>query len=154
MLHRILALITAAVIVVPAAGHQYVLDTLFIGHPWTPATSERMPTGVAYLSITNNGKVAEALLAASSPVAAQVELHQTTIVDSMARMRPLSEVEIAPGATVKIEPGGIHLMLVDLRAPLTAGTTVPLTLEFRVAGRITVELNVEARDASRSAAAP
>lgn len=110
--------------------------------------------GAAYLSITNNGKVAEALLAASSPVAARVEFHQTTIVDGMARMRPLSEVEIAPGATVRIAPGGIHLMLVDLKAPLTPGTTVPLTLEFRVAGRITVELNVEARDASRAAAAP
>lgn len=154
MLHRVLALITAAVITIPAAGQQYEIDTLVIRHPWSRATAEGMPMGVAYLSITNNGKVADALLAASSPAAARVEIHQTTFVDGVARMRPLPEVEIAPGATVQIGPGGIHLMLVDLKAPLTAGTRVPLTLEFRVAGRITVQLGVEAREAAQPSTAP
>jgi periplasmic copper chaperone A len=147
MLIRLCALLAAFGLAVPAAGQQFQLGTLVISHPWSRATAEGMPMGVAYLSITNNGKVAEALLAASSPVAARVEIHQTTIVDGMARMRPLPEVGIAPGATVQIGPGGIHLMLVDLKAPLTPGKTVPLTLDFRIAGRITVELSVEAREA-------
>jgi copper(I)-binding protein len=143
MLHRALALVAAAVLVAPAVGHQFELGALVIHQPWSRSTAEGMPMGVAYLSITNNGKVADALLAASSPVATRVEIHQTTIIDGVARMRPLAEVGIAAGATVKIEPGGIHLMLVDLRTPLTAGKTVPLTLDFRVAGRITVDLKIE-----------
>lgn len=102
--------------------------------------------GVAYLSITNNGTTEDALIAASSPVAARVEMHQTTISEGMARMRPLREIVIGAGKSVQIEPGGIHLMLVDLKAPLTAGTSVPLLLKFRSAGEITVQLKVEQRD--------
>ena len=88
-----------------------------------------------------------ALIGASSPAAGQVEMHQTRIVDGMVRMRPLTEVLIAPGATVNIEPGGIHLMLVDLKAPLERGKSTPLVLEFRDAGKITVQLSVESPDA-------
>jgi copper(I)-binding protein len=62
-------------------------------------------------------------------------------------MRPLPELTVAPGNTVKMEPGGIHLMIMGLKAPLLAGATVPLTLEFRNAGSIKVQLAVEERDA-------
>ena len=68
----------------------------------------------------------------------------------MARMRPLHGDRRRARHTVKIEPGGIHLMLVDLESPLVTGKPVPLTLEFRVAGRITVELSVETRDPHRA----
>jgi copper(I)-binding protein len=128
-----------------AATHEH--GALRISQPWSRATAAGMPMGVAYLNITNLGKKADALIAASTPAAARVEMHHTTLVDGMARMRPLREIAIAAGATVKIEPGGIHLMLVDLKAPLVAGEPVPLTLEFRVAGRVTVELDVKAPQA-------
>jgi len=137
----------AALLAGMAAANQYELGTLVIDHPWTRATAPGMPMGVAYLSITNNGKNADTLIAASTPAAASVEMHETSIVDGMARMRPLSEVPIPPGATVRIEPGGIHLMLVDLRSALERGRSVPLVLEFRHAGNITVQLDVQARDA-------
>lgn len=100
--------------------------------------------GVAYFTITNRGKAEDVLVAASTPAAARVEIHQTSISDGMARMRPLKEVAIAAGATVKVEPGGIHLMLVDLKQPLTPQAYVPLTLQFRDAGNVTVQLRVEA----------
>ncbi len=64
----------------------------------------------------------------------------------MARMRPLSEIPIPAGATVKIEPGGIHIMLVDLKAPLEPGRPVPLELQFRNAGKVKVSLSIEAGD--------
>ena len=137
----------AALLAGMAAANQYELGTLVIDHPWTRATAPGMPMGVAYLSITNNGKNADTLIAASTPAAASVEMHETSIVDGMARMRPLSEVPIPPGATVRIEPGSIHLMLVDLRSPLERGRPVALVLEFRHAGSITVQLDVQARDA-------
>jgi len=146
MLHRLLAFLLVGLLALPAAAHRYELGTLTIGHPWSRPTAPGMPMGVAYLTITNNGKVPDALVAASTPAAAHVEFHETTITDGMARMRPLQEVVIAPGQSVKIEPGGIHLMLVDLRSELVTGKPVPLTLEFRVAGRITVELSIEAQN--------
>lgn len=116
-----------------------------IDHPWSPPTPAGRPVGVAYLSITNHGKTAESLLRVSTPAADDVQIHQTTIDGGMAHMRPLEEVEIAPGKTVKIEPGGIHLMLMGLKRELATGTTVPLTLVFRDAGAITVALRIENR---------
>jgi len=144
MLHRFLAFLVVALFALAATAHGYELGMLTIGHPWSRPTAAGMPMGVAYLTITNHGKVPDALVAASTPAAANVEFHQTSFTDGMARMRPLQEIVIAPGQSVKIEPGGIHLMLVDLRSALVSGKTVPLTLEFRVAGRITVELSIEA----------
>ena len=150
MFRRFVALL-AAVLVAPAIAHQYEVGNLVIGHPWSRPTAAGMSMGVAYLSITNNGTLTEVLTGASSPAADAVQFHQTTISDGMARMRPLTELSIAPGATVKVEPGGIHLMLVGLKAPLESGKSVPLTLEFRHAGRITVQLAIEARDAPPAA---
>jgi copper(I)-binding protein len=142
MFRRFIPLLVA-MLVAPAIAHRYEVGKLVIGHPWSRATPAGMSMGVAYLSITNNGAQPEVLTAASSPAAASVQFHQTTISDGMARMRPLTEVTIAPGATVKLEPGAIHLMLVDLKAPLEPGKSVPLTLEFRNAGKITVQLTID-----------
>ena len=77
-------------------------------------------------------------------MAARVEFHRTIIAQGMARMRPADDLRIAPGATLTAEPGGLHLMLVDLKAPLSAGTTIPLSLRFERAGEITVSVRVEA----------
>ena len=143
MRRRLAALLGAAVLVLPAMAGDYTLGNLTISHPWSRATAPGMPMGVAYLAITNRGKAADALVAASTPAAAQVEIHQTTLSDGMARMRPVQEVVIAPGSTVKIEPGGIHLMLVGLKQPLSPPATVPLTLRFRDAGEITIQLTIE-----------
>ncbi len=147
LLHRFIPLF-AAVLVAPAVAHQYQLGKLVIGHPWSRATPAGMSTGVAYLFITNNGTEAELLTGASTPAAAAVQFHETTISEGMARMRPLTGIAIAPGATVRIEPGAIHLMLIDLKAPLEPGKPVPLTLEFRKAGSITVQLAIQALDAA------
>jgi copper(I)-binding protein len=135
--------LAAGFIAMPADAQDYALGHLLIVHPWSRPAEAGRPVGVAYLSITNNGRAEDALLRASTPLAAQVQLHQTTLSEGMARMRPLAELVIAPGKTVQIEPGGVHLMLTDLKGALIAGTTVPLTLEFRVAGKITVPLTIE-----------
>ena len=136
-----------AVALAAAAAPRHEAGTLEIGDPWSRPTAPGMSMGVAYLSITNHGKSADALVGASSPLADKVELHETSIVDGMARMRPLSEIVLPAGATVKIEPGGIHLMLVGLKAPLERGKTVPLVLDFRHAGRISVQLDVATPEA-------
>ncbi len=143
----LLALVLPLALAWPVVAHQYELGALVIGHPWSRPAPHGMSMGAAYLSITNHGTSEEQLIGASTPVAASVQIHRTTIVDGIARMRPMTEVVIPAGATVKIEPGGIHLMLVDLKAELEAGKRAPLTLEFRHAGKITVQLAIEQHDA-------
>jgi copper(I)-binding protein len=66
----------------------------------------------------------------------------------MARMRPAGALVVGPKATVTAEPGGLHLMLVDLKSPLVAGTSVPLVLRFQSAGEITVQLQIEPQDSA------
>ena len=146
MIHLCLTLLVATGLTAAVGAHEFERGDLVIRHPWSRPTAPGMPMGVAYLSITNNGKVEDTLIAASSPAAAHVEMHQTTISEGMARMRPLQEIAIGPGKSVQIAPGGIHLMLVDLKAPLTAGASIPLTLTFRVAGKVEVTLDIEAPD--------
>lgn len=122
---------------------QYTRGPIVIDHPWSRPTAAGMPVGVAYLSITNNGSRPDTLFGAHSPVAARVEFHRTLIERGMARMRPAGRVVIAARSTVAAEPGGLHLMLIELKEPLVAGTLVPLVLRFETAGEITVYLRVE-----------
>ena len=131
-----------------AYAHHYSVGTLVIGHPWSKPTASGIPTGVAYLSITNNGPEQDTLIAASTPAAAHVEFHRTSLDAGTARMRPAGALVVAPNTTVTAEPGGLHLMLVDLKSPLVAGSSIPLVLEFKSAGAITVQLKVEPHGAA------
>ena len=143
MLRQLFTLLAASVLAAAAHAHQYSVGSLVIGHPWSRPTVTGMPTGVAYLSITNRGTRQDTLIGASTPVATRVEFHRTSFESGMARMRPADALVVQPNATITAEPGGLHLMLVDLKTPLVAGTMVPLVLHFQLAGDITVELKVE-----------
>ena len=122
---RLLSALAAALVLAAAAhAHQFSVGSLVIGHPWSRPTAQGMPTGVAYLSITNNGVQEDELIAAQTPAATRVEFHRTSVDAGMARMRPAGALLVGPNTTLKAEPGGLHLMLVDLKAPLVEGTTV------------------------------
>jgi periplasmic copper chaperone A len=118
---------------------------IVISDGWTRPTTDGMSMGVAYFTITNGTQRDDTLIAATTPVAARVEMHESTFEGGMARMRPLAGIRVPARGRVAVAPGGIHLMLVDLARPLVAGTRVPLTLEFRNAGPVTIELAVETR---------
>lgn len=143
MFRSLITLLAAGVLAAAAHAHQYSVGSLVIGHPWSRPTVSGMPTGVAYLSITNRGPRQDTLIGASTPAAERVEFHRTSFESGMAHMRPVGSLVVAPNSIIKAEPGGIHLMLVDLKAPLVEGTTVPLVLYFQSAGEITVQLKVE-----------
>jgi copper(I)-binding protein len=118
---------------------------IVIRDAWTRPAAAGMPMGVAYFVVRNDGASDDVIVAASTPAAAHVEFHQTTLADGMARMRPLREIVVPAKGRVAVAPGGIHLMLVDLVAPLAAGARVPMVLQFRSAGRVEIQLAVEAR---------
>ncbi|MFY9476643.1 MAG: copper chaperone PCu(A)C [Aquabacterium sp.] len=71
------------------------------------------------------------LVGFSTPVAGTAELHEMTMDGNVMRMRPVDGLDLPAGQTVELKPGGHHLMLMALKRPLTAGSTVPLVLRFK-----------------------
>ena len=131
-------------------GHDYTAGDLKIGHPYTRTTPPGATVAGAYLSIDNKGKAADKLLRASSPAAGLVELHSMSMDGNVMRMRAVPAIDVAPGATVKLAPGGLHVMLQELKRPLKKGERVPLTLVFERAGEVKVELAVQDAAAATS----
>lgn len=146
--------ITACAVPVSTPARDFTSGYLLIGHPWSLPVAAGIPTGVAYLTVTNNGPGEELLLGARTPAAESVHMHQTVTSDGIARMRPLTQLAIPPGGTIRIAPGGIHFMLMGLRKPLTVGEDIPLTLLFKNAGEVQVTIKVESRDAVPAAEDP
>jgi len=148
MLRSVSGFAIALLMAAAVHAHQFSVGSLVITHPWARPTYPGMPTGAAYLSITNHGAREDTLLSAQSPSAVRVEFHRTSFESGMARMRPAGTLTIEPGKTLTVAPGGLHLMLIDLKEPLVEGASVPLVLTFRDAGEITVQLEIEQPGAS------
>ncbi|MEO8927670.1 MAG: copper chaperone PCu(A)C [Caulobacteraceae bacterium] len=130
-----------AVVLACATEVQAATNSLVIAGAWTRPAAVGV-NGAGYLSITNKGRTAERLTGASSAAAARVSIHESRMVGQVMTMRALGEVAIPPGATVTFKPGGRHLMLEALKAPLKAGDQIALTLVFATAGRRSVLLAV------------
>ena len=87
-------------------------------------------TTAAYMMIENESAKPQVLMGAQSSLFERVELHRTVEEGGVASMVKQEQVEIAPGATLKMEPGGYHVMLIGFKQPLKAGDEVPLVLQF------------------------
>ena len=126
----------------PAAG-------ITVTDAWARSSSATASAGAAYATITNAGSAADALIGASSPAAATVELHETVVMGSpdasgggMMGMQPVARVEIPAGGSLQLKPGSYHVMLIGLVKDLKAGDTIDLTLKFERAGAISVKAQV------------
>ncbi|MFN9927990.1 MAG: copper chaperone PCu(A)C [Phenylobacterium sp.] len=98
--------------------------------------------GAGFMTLTNRSSRAATLVAASSPAAARVEFHTTTMSGGMASMEKLSNVSAPAGGTVLIRPGGKHLMLMGLKRPLKAGDRFPVTLTFASGAKVEATFTV------------
>ena len=147
-MNRLIRFISVAALLAASSAslaHDYTAGDLHLGHPWTRATPPGAPTAAGFLTIENPGDAADRLLGGSTEVADRVEIHEMSMANGVMTMRRLDEgLSIPPGGAVALEPGGYHLMLIGLGAPLAPGDTVPLTLTFERAGEVAVELTVEA----------
>jgi|ERR1700733_1902145 copper(I)-binding protein len=147
-LHRLLLAALCAVLAHPAFALDYKLGAIEIGQPWTRATPATAESGGGYLVLKNTGATPERLIAVKSPAAAKVEIHEMKMDGNIMRMREVEKgIEIPPGATVELKPGGFHVMFMGLKTPFAKDTKVPLTLVFEKAGSVDVELAVEAMGA-------
>jgi copper(I)-binding protein len=126
-----------------ASSHEYTLGNLFIEHPWAMPTAPTATTGAGYLVLKNKGNKADRLISASAGVANKVELHTHIKEGDVLKMRPVDAIDIPAGGETKLEPGGLHIMLIGLKKPLEEGQRFPVVLKFENAGEITVDLLVQ-----------
>jgi copper(I)-binding protein len=128
-----------------SVAEDYSIGTIQVGSPWTRATPKGSTVAGAYMTITNKGAAPDRLLGGSSAVADRFEVHSMVMDAGVAKMRPVDGgLEVKPGETLELKPGGFHVMLTGLKQPLEKGQKVKATLEFEKAGKVDVEYVVEA----------
>lgn len=114
-----------------------------VNDPFARPSPAEGGTGGAFMTISNNTNQPDRLVSAHCPNATIVELHETINMDGVMSMRPQPEgFEIPARSTVELKPGGKHVMLIGLTAPLKAGETVEITLNFERAGAVKVQVPV------------
>jgi periplasmic copper chaperone A len=140
--HLISARLLASVF--SAQAHSQTLDqnTIVVEHPWARATPAGAKTGAVYMTLINHDSTSDRLLSATTPVADKVQLHSASEDNGISRMREIRTFEVAPGAGVSFNPGGMHIMVVGLKQPLKEGQSFPLTLTFEKAGKEDVSVPV------------
>ncbi|GEP53037.1 copper chaperone PCu(A)C [Reyranella soli] len=150
MFIRLLSLTAAvAVLATPAWAADYKLGSLEIDQPWTRATPPTAKAGGGFVTITNKGTTPDRLIAVRSAASDKVEIHEMKMDGNVMRMRELDKgVEIPPGATVALKPGGYHIMFMELKAPFAKDAKVPVTLVFEKAGSIDVAMAVQGMGAA------
>lgn len=119
------------------------IGSLSLETPWTRATPAGAKVGGGYMKITNTGKDSDRLIGGTLAQAGRFELHEMSVTDGVMRMRELAKgLEIKPGETVELKPGGYHVMFMDLKEPLKQGATLRGTLVFEKAGTVAVDYHV------------
>ena len=128
----------------PARAEEVKAGDLVITQAWSRATPGGAKVGGGYLTIENKGTAPDRLIGGASDAAGKVEVHEMATTDGVMKMRPVEGgLTIEPGKTVKLAPGGFHLMIMELKSPLKQGGKLPVTLQFEKAGKVAVTLDVQ-----------
>jgi periplasmic copper chaperone A len=109
---------------------------------WIRATPGTV-VAAAYLTLHNQGSSPVTVTGVQSPMAESAMIHETRVQGGQSQMRPHEQIVVAPGATVKLQPGGLHVMLQGLKQPLAVGESVPLIITL--AGGETLQVSAAVR---------
>jgi copper(I)-binding protein len=138
----VLALALALALAGTAQAQTVKADPLTLSNLQLRATPAGMPTGAAYLTIENHGKIADTLVGIECACARSAMMHRTETKNGVSSMSMVGELAIPAGGKVEFKPDGLHVMLVGLKGPLTAGRTQVMTLRFRKAGKVMAPFRV------------
>ncbi len=131
-------------------------DTVNINDPWARATAPGAPAGGAFMGLTADANMT--LVGAESNASKIVELHTMKMENGVMIMRAVPQIDLPKGQTVSLKPGGLHIMLIGLHAPLTAGEKVDMTLRVKDSQgkeqRIPVTAEIRAMKPTAKPAAP
>lgn len=134
-------LLLSAAIAVMSATSAFAAD-LMANEPFAFASTPTAKAGAAYISVMNHGH-ADRLLDVKSDVAKRVEIHEHKDVDGVMKMRQVEAgIEVPMHGEMVMAPGGYHVMLMGLNAPLVEGEAFDVTLVFEKAGEMTVSVPV------------
>lgn len=142
-----LAILAAALFAICLAGSAQAEDVmagnLKISAPWARATPKGAAVGGGYMTITNTGATPDRLVGGSTDVAGKFEIHEMKMDNGVMKMRPVEGgLEVKPGQTVQLNPGGYHIMLMGMKQQLKEGEHFKATLDFEKAGKVDVDFTV------------
>ena len=147
-------LVLAQFSISPAVAADFDVGSMHISQPWARATPKGADDGAGYMTITNKGSTPDRVNCVSDDASKQCQIHSMTIEDGVMKMRPVEGgLEIKPGETVTLKPGGYHMMFVDLKHPLEQGKSVAAELKFDHAGMVKVDYPIAAIGAPAPGAA-
>lgn len=104
-------------------------DTVKVDGPWVRTTAPGQKVAGAFMDLTADADMT--LVAGESPAARVVELHTMSMENGVMVMRPMKDIALPKGKTVQLKPGGLHVMLIDLKGQIKEGDKTPLTLTVR-----------------------
>ena len=135
----------AALIFASGAGTPAIAgsDDVVVEDAWARASIGVNRPGAAYMTIRNTGDEAVTLTGLRTDLAMMPDIHETsTNAEGVSSMAPAGQIEIAPGESVSLEPGGLHAMLMRLQRPMVEGENFSLTLDFSDGGEIAIEVPI------------
>jgi copper(I)-binding protein len=127
-------------------------QTVTVSAPWVRATAAEQKATGAFMKLQSSGPVR--LVEVRSSVAGVVELHEMAMDGDTMRMRAVAGLDLPAGTLVELKPGGYHVMLMDLKQPIKAGDTVPLTLVIEGRDKQRSTIDVKAVAQAMGAASP
>jgi hypothetical protein len=143
----------AAALIACAANLPAWAANISVTDAWARATMPGQPVSGAYMQIHSDANAR--LISASSPAVPRVEIHEMKMDGGVMRMREVKAIELPTGKVVSLQPGGLHIMLMNLQKPIAAGDVIPLTLVVESGGKQqTVEVKAVARAMGMGAPMP
>lgn len=130
----------AAMLILTACGAASGSSSITVSNARVPEPAG--PTGAAYLTIANDGDGGDRLVAVETDAASSAEIHESTLTNGVVSMQRVDAVDVPAGGQAVLEPGGMHVMLIDVDQDLSVGDTVELTLVFDGAGEQVVDAEV------------
>jgi len=127
------------------------VGSIKVDHAYIRATVPGQQVAGGFMKIENKG-IADQLVSVSSPAAGEVQLHEMAMEGSVMKMRQVKDIAVPAGGSVELKPGGLHLMFINIKAPLSAGESVPVKLKFAKAGEVEVKMPVNAMGQAGGAA--
>lgn len=135
---------TVAVAATPIAVSASRVGAITVSGAWSRETASTQVVGGGFMTIVNRGSGDDRLVSASSPIAAEVQLHTMSMDGGVMRMRQVTDgIGIPAKGSVELRPGSFHIMFMGLKRQLRQGERFPVTLRFQRAGRVTVQFAVQ-----------
>ncbi len=146
-MHRIIVFSAMAALAVIALAslpwaHGHRVGDIAIDRVWGRAAADSDSAAAAFMTLTNTGMTEDRLVSVATEIADVAELYAVRLEGGDILLRRVEALTMPGGATVQMQPGGLHVMLTGLRTPMPEGETFPLTLNFERAGAITIAAHV------------